>query len=178
MLFTPAEFGSLTQGMGIFVLICALITGIAFVRAFDWRYRMVGITSFSVVLTAGLFALSLAPITQTAVSGAVPYNLVFDRLGAQAVIAVPATITAPQLEATLKQAASNLYSSGRNSPNSQLTIKARIILHPRPGVSQLVYVGQIERSLRSRIDPEMVIKIERDRLPKPLELNAPISSVK
>jgi len=164
MLFTPDEFGLLTQGMGIFVLVCALITGIAFVRSFGWRYRMVGITSFSVVLTVGLFALSLAPITRTAISGALPYTLVYDRLGAEAVIAVPNTITSPQLEATLKQAASNLFSSGRNSPSAKLTIKARVILHPRPQVSQLVYVGQVQRSLRSRIDPDMVVEIFGDQL--------------
>jgi Protein of function (DUF2518) len=166
-MLTPAEFGTLTQGMGILVLVLALITAVTFVRSLGWKFRMVGITSFAVVLTAGLFALSLAPIIPTSVKGSVPYSLVYDRLGPKAVIAVPSQITPTQLEATLKQAANNLFSSGRNSLGtaSKLTIRARTILHPRKGVSELVYVGEVESSLRVRNDPEMVVKVFSDRLP-------------
>ncbi|AFY75152.1 Protein of function (DUF2518) [Synechococcus sp. PCC 7502] len=165
-MFTTAEFGTLTQGMGILVLVLALITAVAFGRSVSWRFRMVGITSFAVVLTAGLFALSLAPITRTSVEGALPYVLVYDRLGPEAVITVPSDIKAPQLEATLKQAATNLFSPGRNSlgESSTLKIRARTILHPREGVSQLVYLGELERSLRMRNDPDMTVKIFSDRL--------------
>jgi hypothetical protein len=165
-MITPAQFGSLTQGMGILVLILALITAVAFGRSLGWRYRMVGITSFSVVLTAGLFALSVFPITRTAIAGSIPYSLVYDRLGPEAVIVVPSTINSTQLEATLKQAANNLFSPGRNSlgKTSKLKIRARTILHPREGVSELVYLGEVESSLRLRDDPEMVVKIFSDRL--------------
>jgi hypothetical protein len=166
-MLTPAVFGSLTQGMGILVLILTLITGIAFGRSVSWRYRMVGITSFSVVLTAGLFALSFFPITRTAIAGSIPYSLVYDRLGPEAVIVVPSTINSTQLEATLKQAANNLFSPGRNSlgKTSKLRIRARTILHPRKGVSELVYLGEVESSLRLRDDPDMVVRIFSDRLP-------------
>ncbi len=165
-MFTPAAFGTLTQGMGIVVLGLALLTGIAFARAFTWRFRMVGITSFAVVLTAGLFALSLAPITAAVVTGAVPYTLVYDRLGPVAVIAVPPTINSSELTATLKQAANNLFSLGRNSlgQTETLKIRARTILHPRPGVSKLVYVGEVKTSLRVRNDPNMAVQIV-DNLP-------------
>jgi hypothetical protein len=165
-MITPAQFGSLTQGMGVLVLVLAIITAFAFGRSVGWRFRMVGITSFAVVLTAGLFALSISPITRTAVSGSVPYVLVYDRLGPEAVIAVPTQISAVQLEATLKQAASNLFSPGRNSlgETTKLKIRARTLLHPREGVSKLVYLGEVESSLRSRNDPEIAVTIFNDRL--------------
>jgi hypothetical protein len=163
---TPASFGILTQFMGILVLGLALVTAIAFGRSLGWRFRMVGITSFAVVLTAGLFALSLAPITRSAVAGSVPYVLVYDRLGPEAVIAVSPNITPMQLESTLKQAASNLFSSGRNSLGTatKLRIRARTITHPQAGVSELVYVGEVESSLRLRNDPNVVVKVFSDHL--------------
>ncbi len=166
-MLTPAQFGTLTQGMGILVLILTLVTAIAFGRSLGWRFRMVGITSFAVVLTAGLFALSITPITRTAVLGSVPYSLVYDRSGPEAVIVVPSQINPIQLEATLKQAAVNLFSPGRSSlgTSSKLKIRARIILHPSKGISKLVYVGEVQSSLRKRNDPDMVVKVFSDRLP-------------
>ena len=65
MLLTPALFGQLAQAMGVFVLVCALITGLAVAFNWSWRYRMVGATLFSVVLVVGLFSLSFEPIEGT-----------------------------------------------------------------------------------------------------------------
>ncbi len=163
---TPEQFGTLAQGMGLFVLLCALLTGIAFVKQWGWRFRLVGITSFSVVLTVGLFALSLAPITRASVPGALPYTLVYDRYGPEATIVVPADITAEHLEATLRQAAVNLFSPGRSGQGrtDKLTIRARVVAHPRAGVSMPIYIGQVERSLRRRDDPEVKVTIFTEAL--------------
>jgi Protein of function (DUF2518) len=160
------DFALIAQYMGILVLVCALITGIAFARMLGWRFRMVGVTSFAVVLTIGLFTLSLNPVTRESVPGAVHFSLVYDRMGPQAVIAVPPDITAEQLEATLKQAASNLFSPGRNGQGrtAEFTIRARTVLHPREGVSQPLYIGQVTRSLRRRDDPNIRVEIFRDKL--------------
>jgi len=163
MLFSPAEFGLIAQGMGIFVLFCALLTGIAFTQGWGWRFRAVGVTAFAVVLTVGLFALSLAPITPTSVSGAVRYRVVYDRNGADAVIAVNNNITPDQLSATLQQAAANLFSLGRNAyGESNLTIRARTVVHPAEGLTQPLYLGQIVRSLRQRYDPNMVVSTDAE----------------
>ncbi|NJK34769.1 MAG: DUF2518 family protein [Oscillatoriales cyanobacterium SM2_2_1] len=164
MPFSPSDFSLLAQGMGVFVLVSALVTGVSFARKWGWRFRFVGVTLFSVVLTVGLFALSLAPITRTAVAGAVPYALVYDRFTAEATIALPPTVTLPQVEATLRQAASNLFSPGRNGQGKEhLTIRARTLLHVADGVSQPVYLGQVRRSLRRRDDPDLSITLFTDR---------------
>lgn len=165
MPITPEQFGLVAQSMGTFVLISALLTGIAFSRKWGWRFRMVGITSFAVVLTAGLFALSLTPLTRQTISGSTPYTVVYDRFGSQAVIAVSPEVTPEQLEATLKQAAANLFSSGRSAGSAaKLTIRARTLIHPSPDVSQPIYIGKVERSLHLREDPEMVVQVFADKL--------------
>ena len=176
MLFTPAEFGTIAQGMGIFVLACALVTGVAFTQGWSWRFRAVGVTSFSVVLTVGLFALSLAPITPTKITGAVKYRVVYDRNSSSAVISVSPDITPDQLKATLVQASANLFSLGRNGEGKNtLTIRARTVIHPQPEVSQPVYLGSIERSLRLRDDPHQVIHIDDQAFATLHQYHAPTS---
>lgn len=170
MSLTPALFGQLAQAMGVFVLVCALITGLAVAFKWSWRYRMVGATLFSVVLVVGLFSLSFEPITRTSTQGSVPFKLVYDRFGPQATIAVAPTITPEQLKLTLEQASNNLFSSGRNNQGEkQLTIYARTVVHPREGLSKPLYLGYVKRSLSLRNDPNIEIEIFADKfveLPK------------
>ena len=164
MSLTPALFGQLAQGMGVFVLVCALITGLAIARKWSWRYRMVGATLFSVVLVVGLFSLSFEPITRSSIQGAVPFKLVYDRFGPQATIIVASKITPEQLDSTLQQASSNLFSSGRNGQGQQqLTIYARTIVHPQKGVSKPIYLGRVKRSLSLRNDPDIEVKVFADK---------------
>ncbi|PZV19639.1 MAG: hypothetical protein DCF20_01125 [Pseudanabaena sp.] len=170
MSLTPALFGQLAQAMGVFVLACALVTGLAIAFKWSWRYRMVGATLFSVVLVVGLFSLSFEPITRSSIEGAVPFKLVYDRFGSKATIAVAPTTTPKQLEATLKQASNNLFASGRNGQGeSQLTIYARTVVHPREGVSKPLYLGRVKRSISLRNDPNIEVEIFADKfaeLPK------------
>jgi hypothetical protein len=120
------------------------------------------------VLTAGLFSLSLVPLSRTVIPGAARYTLVYDNGSNQAVIATSPDITPTQLEATLRQAASNLYSYGRMGAggNNSLTIRARTVLHPEPGISTPVYLGKVERTLVTREDPQMLVEVFLDKFPQ------------
>ncbi|HAN46109.1 MAG TPA: hypothetical protein DCQ32_06100 [Cyanobacteria bacterium UBA8156] len=164
-LLAPATYGQLAQAMGLFVLAVTLLTGIAFAQKWGFRFRMVGITAFSVVLTVGLFALSLAPIVPTEVAGAAPYAVVFDRYGPEVAIAVPPTIAQDQLVATLTKAGQNLAVPGRNGQGStEMTVWARAIAHPQPGVSEPVYVGTLRRSLQRGPDPNATLALKPEGL--------------
>jgi Protein of function (DUF2518) len=144
---TTADFFLACQWVGGATLLVALLAGIGFVFQWGIRFRLVGIAGFLVVFTVGLFGLSIVPFTRTIVPGSIPYSLVFDNGVSRAVIAVPPTVTPTQLEATLRQAGgSTLKGYGRlNRADELSTLRARTILHPEPGVSQLVYLGQIQR---------------------------------
>jgi hypothetical protein len=163
---TPnSTFLQYCQWSAILMVVCTVLAGLAFVFQWGFRFRLVGTTGFLGVLTVGLFALSLVPLTRTAVPGAIRYALIYDSAGAQAVIVVPPTITEPQLKATLQQAAGDLFSPGRTSQGTdQLTIRARALIHPRPGVSEVVFLGQIQRSLSVREDENMNLEIFEDKL--------------
>ncbi len=164
-MFTTADFLKYAQWSGIFTLICLIIAVLAFILQWGIRFRFVGITGFMLVLTAGLFSLGLVPLTRTQIPNAQHYSLIYDNGGPFAVISVSPKITSPQLEATLRQAANNLYSYGRYNPdNDQFTVRARTIVHPQNGVSQLLYLGEAKRSLSVRNDQQMTINVFSDKI--------------
>lgn len=170
-MLTTAVFLAAAKWAGILTVACAVLAGLGFIFQWGIRFRLVGITGFMGVLTGGLFALGLVPFTRTVIPGAVRFSTVYDSGGTQAVIAVAPTITESELDATLRQAASNLFSPGRlGRRDEKLTIRARTIVHPEPGVSQLLYLGQVRRSLLQREDDQMAVEIFPDKfaqLPKP-----------
>ncbi|WP_017719320.1 Ycf51 family protein [Kamptonema formosum] len=178
---TTAQFLTACQWAGILTLVCAVLAVLGFIFQWGVRFRLVGIASFMGVLTGGLFALSLTPLTRTQIPGAVRYSVTYDTGSTIAVIAVPPAISETELEATLRQAAGDLFSPGRFSQgDSRLTIRARTILHPEDGVSQPLYIGQVKRSLSVRNDDQMTVEIFPDFLAQlpapPAESSAPESA--
>lgn len=167
-MFSTDDFARYTQWSGIATLIFAFITLLSFIFKWGIRFRLAGATGFMLVLTGGLFPLSLTPLTRTVIPGAVRYKLVYDSGSSQAVIATPSQISSSELDATLRQAASDLFSYGRlgTRQDNQLTIRARSIVHPEPGLSVPLYLGQVKRSLSDRDDSGMQIDIYEDNLEK------------
>jgi Protein of function (DUF2518) len=144
---TTADFLQATQWVGIITIVCAVLAGLGFVFQWGIRFRLVGIASFMAVLTVGSFSLSLVPFAPTSIPGSVHYTLVYDNGATQVVIKVPLDITETELEATLRQAATNQFSSGRLSQGKNLLIvRARTIIHPEPGISKPLVLGQLKRS--------------------------------
>lgn len=170
-MITTATFLTSAQWTGILTLACAVITLLAFLFQWGIRFRLVGTTGFLAVLTGGLFVLGVVPFTRTVIPGGVRYAVVYDTGSNQTVIAVPPQITESELDATLRQAASDLFSYGRLAgPNNQLTIRVRTVIHPEPGVSQPLFLGEVKRSLSVRNDEQMAIDIYPEsfaQLPKP-----------
>jgi hypothetical protein len=51
-----------------------------------------------------------------------------------------------------------------------MIVRARTIIHPEIGLSVPLYLGQVNRTLVSREDPEMAVEVYLDKfasLPKP-----------
>ncbi|MBE9170470.1 Ycf51 family protein [Pleurocapsales cyanobacterium LEGE 06147] len=162
----PTDLLIYAQWSGILTIVSLVMTILAFVFGWGFRFRLVGVTGFMGLLTIGIFTLKLGLITHTEIPGARRYSLVYDNGANQVVIAVPPQVEESQIEPTLRQAASDLYSPGRNAlgGDNKLTIRLRTILHPEPGISRPLYLGQIRRSLFSREDENMEVKIFTDNL--------------
>ena len=148
------------QWAGILTAVLAVVTVLAFILKWGFRFRLVGVTSFMAVIAAGIFGLGLGLFARTEIPGAVRYSLVYDTGGAQTVVSVSPSITDSQLEATMQQVAADLYSPGRSGRGRDyLTIRVRTVIHPEPGVSQPLFLGEVRRSLATRYDDKMAIEI-------------------
>lgn len=161
---TPAEFLIATQWAALGTVALTVIAGLGF--AFKWgiRFRLVGAAGFAAVLTVGLLGLSFQPFSRTVIEGALPYTTVYDSGSSQIVIAVPNAITEDELDATLRQAASNLFKPYRlGIPGQTATVRARTIVHEDNGVSRLVYLGQVQPAPKDA-DLDYQVQINRDLL--------------
>lgn len=159
-MLTPADFATYSRWAGIATLVMAGLTALTFVFRWGVRFRFVGITGFLGVVTVGLFALSIVPIVHSPVPGAGKYTLVYDNGATQVVITVPPDIERSTLEATLVQAANDLFSLGRlGQGGDRLTVIARTVAHPAPGVTEPVILGVASRSLSDRTDTNVTVKL-------------------
>jgi hypothetical protein len=164
MTFSTAELQIYALWIAAFGGAMTVLTIVAWLLKWGFRFRLVGVTSFTYVVAASVLALGLGFQQHESVPGAVRYTRIFDRQADQAVITVPATITESQLEATLRQAAGDLFSPGRVSPDGTLTVRARAVIHPQDGLSLPLYVGQVRRSLSVRADDNMEVEVYRENL--------------
>ncbi|VXD22960.1 Ycf51-like protein [Planktothrix serta PCC 8927] len=170
---STAELLEISKWIGIATLVFGGITVLAFIFKWAIRFRLVGITGFTGVLTAGVLGLSLGLLNHVQIPGAVRFARVFDDGGRQIVIAVAPNITETQLDATLRQAAADLYSPGRGGQYQEaLLIRARTLVHPDAEVSQPLYLGQVKRSVMEQEDKNLEIQIFKQNFARLKQFNS------
>lgn len=163
----------IAQWLGVTTVVLGALTTLAFIAGWDWRFRLVGVTSFMGVLTGSFFGLGVSLYPRITVEGAERFNVVYDNGGSQIVIALPAQAISPEtLTATLKQAAYDSYSPGRfgSSADEKMTVRARAVVHREPGVSEPLLLGEVKRSMALQEDENLEIEIFSQNL---AQLSAP-----
>lgn len=165
-MFSTIDLFACAKWLGIGTIAAFVVTIIAFVVGWGVRFRLVGVTSFMGVLTAGFFALGLGLFPHTEIPGAERYALIYDSGANQAVVAVSPQIEKSAIEPTLIQAATDLYSYGRTgvAGNNRFTIKLRTVLHPQPGISQPLFLGTAERTITERSSQDIDVNIFEDNI--------------
>ncbi|MGL5794790.1 MAG: Ycf51 family protein [Waterburya sp.] len=164
----PTDIFTYAKWSGIATIGCLLVAILSFILGWSFRFRLVGVTSFMVVLTAGIFALGLSLFPHAKIPGSAHYTLVYDNGANQAVIAVAPDIEKSAIEPTLLEAVSDLYSYGRTgrNGNDQFTVKLRTVIHPETGISQPLFLGEAKRSLINRRDENVNISLFDQNLTK------------
>lgn len=127
------DFALYTQWSAYATLFFAVLAIAAFLFKWGIRFRLVGTTGFMIVLTIGLFGLSLGLFSRSVVPGAVRYALVYDNGANLAVVSVKPEVTAEEVNATLRQASNDLFSYGRiGNGDNKFTVRLRVMSHPNP----------------------------------------------
>lgn len=119
----------------------ALLTLVAFGARWGVRFRLVGVTSFTLLLAVSCWAFSVSYQPPVIVEGAVRAPVVFDNGNDLVVAQAPAGIPKESIEPTLAQLAANLRSGGRNGEKVVIRLRQ---LQPGPeGSSTPVVVGEV-----------------------------------
>ncbi|MFY8149021.1 MAG: DUF2518 family protein [Prochlorococcaceae cyanobacterium] len=128
--------------------VLALLTGLGFVARWGIRFRLVGVTSFTTLLSLSCLAFAVSYSPRVAVAGAVPVPVVFDNGADLVVAAAPAGLPAEAVAPTLEQVARNLRGSGRNTVDGLVHVRLRRLETDTPGVSRPVVLAEVTRNLR------------------------------
>ena len=142
ILFTAGQWLGAASG------VLALLTGIGFLSGWGIRFRLVGITSFTALLSLSCLAFAVSYSPRVTIEGAVPVPVVFDNGSDLVIAAAPADLAPAAVAPTLEQVASNLRGSGRNSADGLVRVRLRRLETVAPGLSRPVVLGEATRSLR------------------------------
>jgi hypothetical protein len=140
ILFTAGQWLGAASG------VLALITSAAFLRRWGIRFRLVGITSFTVLLALSCLAFAVSYRPRVAVEGAVRVPVVFDNGTDLVVAAAPAGLDAATARASVEQVARNLSGSGRTIPGGIVRVRLREVERVAPGLSRPVVVAEASRN--------------------------------
>ncbi len=123
-----------------------VITLISFLVRWKQSFRLIGISSFTLLLAASSWAFSASYTPRKAIEGGLYLPVVFDNgedlVIAQAPIDFPETAISP----TLEQLAENLQ--GRKRNGGEVTVRIRKLESVSPGISRPVVLGEITQDLK------------------------------
>jgi hypothetical protein len=124
-----------------------LLTVLGFVARWGIRFRLVGITSFTVLLSLSCLAFAVSYSPRERVEGAVSAPVVFDNGGDLVVATAPADLTPAGYAPTVEQVARNLRGSGRSSADGLVHVRLRRVESVEPGLSRPVVLAEATRRL-------------------------------
>ena len=136
---TPKIFGF----FGIFLLICTVI---AFIFNFGFKFRIIGATIFSLLLSLSSWAFIQSYTEKVTVEGAKFIPIVYDN-GFDLIIAkAEEDFPEDSIEATLGQLSKNLRKGSRSGAN--VKIKIRKLEKISDDVSKPVVIGEVQKNVK------------------------------
>jgi hypothetical protein len=141
----------LTAGtwLGIASGVLLLITVLAFVLRWGIRFRLVGVSSFTILLSLSCLAFAVSYAPRTLVEGAVSVPVVFDNGSDLVIAAAPPSMEPEAYGPTVQQIALNLRGGGRKGDNGVVHVRLRRIDPVGPGTDRPVILAQADRDLRT-----------------------------
>ena len=136
---TPKIFGY----FGIFLFICTLV---AFIFNFGFKFRAIGATIFSLLLSLSSWAFIQSYTENVLIDGSKYLPIVYDN-GFDLIIAkAEDDFPEESIEPTLKQLSENLRKGSRSGAN--VKIKIRKLEQISDDVSKPVVIGEVQKSVK------------------------------
>ena len=111
------------------------------------RFRLVGVSSFTLLLSASCWAFGLSYTPSVSVEGALRAPVVFDNGDDLIVAQAQDDFPDEAIRPTLEQLAGNVRPGGRSSP--EVTVRLRQLQPAGDGASRSVVLGETVRDLRA-----------------------------
>lgn len=127
----------------------AVATIAAYGAGWGFRFRLVGVTSFTALLAVSCLAFSISYIPRVSLEGAVVVPVVFDNGGDLVIAAAPADLPPASYGPSVQQLAANLRGSGRSSADGLVHVRLRRVEPAGPGRSKPVVLASASRDLQS-----------------------------
>ncbi|QEY31414.1 hypothetical protein EVJ50_03250 [Synechococcus sp. RSCCF101] len=135
--------------LGVAGAALTVLTVVAFLARWGPRFRLVGISSFTVLLAIFCWAFAISYVPRQSVEGALTVPIVFDNGSNLVVAAYPADAPSEAVLPTLQQLALNLRPQGRTSEDGVIHIRLRRLDAAADGASRPVVLAEATRDLTS-----------------------------
>lgn len=137
------------QWLGAASGVLALLTAAGFALRWGIRFRLVGVTSFTALLSLSCLAFAISYTPRVSISGAVVAPVVYDGGTDLVIAAAPAGLSQEAYGPTALQVASNLRGGGRTSPDGLVRVRLRRIEPAGEAAGRPVVLAEAVRDLRS-----------------------------
>jgi hypothetical protein len=127
--------------------VLAVLTLAGFLSRWGIRFRLVGITSFTALLSLSSLAFAISYTPRVSVPGAVRVPVVFDNGTDLVIAAAPADLPPEAVAPTLEQVARNLRGGSRSSSAGAVRVRLRRVEEVAPGLGRPVVVAETTREL-------------------------------
>jgi hypothetical protein len=146
----PADPLLLTAGqwLGIAGGVLAVLTVVGFVARWGIRFRLVGVTSFTVLLSLSCLAFAISYSPRAQVVGAVSVPVVYDNGGDLVIAAAAASMEPESFRPSVEQVALNLRGSGRKTDDDLVHVRLRRVDPAGAGSDRPVILAEAIRDLR------------------------------
>lgn len=119
-----------------------LLTVVGFVARWGVRFRLVGITSFTLLLAISCLAFAISYVPRVSVPGARSVPVVYDNGTDLVIAAAPADLAEEAIRPTLEEVARNVHGSGRTSNDGSIHVRLRRLDAADAGASRPVVLGE------------------------------------
>jgi hypothetical protein len=133
--------------LGIASGLLALLMVVGFWARWGFRFRLVGITSFTTLLALSCAAFSISYTPRVSVPGAIGVPVVFDNGADLVIAAAPDSLSPDAAGPSVEQVARNLRGSGRSSTDGEVTVRLRRVESAGAGISRPVVLAEAKRNL-------------------------------
>ncbi len=111
------------EWLGVASAVLLLLTVVAFLVRWGIRFRLVGITSFTVLLSLSCLAFAVSYAPRQLVEGAISVPVVFDNGSDLVIAAAPAQMAPEAYGPSVQQVALNLRGSGRGTQRVEVRLR-------------------------------------------------------